>query len=115
MKRFILSVFCVVLATGAVAPSAQALPQLDPSFNLQTLRLREFDTRNRLANDAYIPEASGQTSESQRPQQEWSESEGSVEVEKTTTGSANASNASIASDDRLSSLTERRLDTLNRN
>ena len=47
MKRFLLSAFSVVLAAGAVAPAAQALPQVDPAFKLQTLRLSEFDTRNK--------------------------------------------------------------------
>ncbi|NJM98820.1 MAG: hypothetical protein HC800_18175 [Phormidesmis sp. RL_2_1] len=47
MKRFILSTISVLLATAAVAPTAQALPKLDPTFNLQTLRLSEFDSRNK--------------------------------------------------------------------
>lgn len=51
MKRFILSAFSVVLAAGAVAPTAQALPKVDPAFNLQTLRLSELDTRNKSEDD----------------------------------------------------------------
>ncbi|MEL6553413.1 MAG: hypothetical protein AAFQ63_08140 [Cyanobacteria bacterium J06621_11] len=47
MKRFILSAFSVLLATSAVAYEAQALPKVDPSFEIQTLRLREFDSRNK--------------------------------------------------------------------
>lgn len=51
MKRFILSAFSVVLAAGAVAPTAQALPKVDPAFTLQTLRLTELDTRNKSEDD----------------------------------------------------------------
>jgi len=51
MKRFILSAFSIVLAAGAVAPTAQALPQVDPAFKLQTLRLSEIDTRNKSEDD----------------------------------------------------------------
>ncbi|MBE9060503.1 hypothetical protein [cf. Phormidesmis sp. LEGE 11477] len=47
MKRFILSAFSVLVATGAIAPTAQALPQVSSDFDLQTLRLSEFDTRNK--------------------------------------------------------------------
>ena len=47
MRRLILSAFSVVLATAAIAPAAQALPELDSKFSLQTLRLSEFDTRNK--------------------------------------------------------------------
>lgn len=47
MQRFILSACAAVLATVAVAAETQALPKLDPAFNLQTLRLSELDTRNR--------------------------------------------------------------------
>lgn len=48
MKRFVLSAFSLVLAVSAVAaPSAQAFPKGDPAFKLQTLRLREFDARNK--------------------------------------------------------------------
>lgn len=39
MQRFILSIFSVVLATSAVAVNAEALPQLDPSFDFQAIRL----------------------------------------------------------------------------
>lgn len=47
MKRFFLSALSVVLAVGTVAPNAQALPQVDSAFSLQTIRLSEFDVRNR--------------------------------------------------------------------
>ncbi|MEM9949672.1 MAG: hypothetical protein AAF810_26875 [Cyanobacteria bacterium P01_D01_bin.36] len=47
MKRFILSAFSVLLATAAIAPVAQAAPTLSSDFNLQTLRLQEFDARNK--------------------------------------------------------------------
>lgn len=47
MQRFILSTVSVLLATAAVAPTAQALPKADADFNLQTLRLSELDTRNK--------------------------------------------------------------------
>ena len=61
MKRFILSAFSVVLATSAIAPAAQALPKLDSEFSLQTLRLQEFDARNKSEESEkpyYYPEAS---------------------------------------------------------
>ena len=60
MKRFILSAFSVVLATAAIAPAAQALPKIDSDFNLQTLRLSEFDARNKSeeSEKPYYPEAS---------------------------------------------------------
>lgn len=47
MQRFILSAFSVLLATAAVAPTAQALPKGDPNFNLQALRLSGLDIRNK--------------------------------------------------------------------
>lgn len=49
MQRFILSAFSILLVTAAVAPSAQALPQVSSDFDLQTLRLNEFDTRDRFS------------------------------------------------------------------
>lgn len=49
MQRFILSTVSILLVTAAVAPTAQALPQVSSDFNLQTLRLNEFDTRDRLS------------------------------------------------------------------
>lgn len=66
MKRFILSTFSVLLTTVAVAPTAQALPKIDADFNIQTLRLSEFDARNKSDEAAerpyYYPEASTQPS-----------------------------------------------------
>lgn len=47
MKRVIFSAFSVLLAAGAIAPTAHALPQIDPAFKLQTLRLNELDARNK--------------------------------------------------------------------
>lgn len=60
MKRFILSAFSVLLATVAVAPTAQALSKVDPAFTLQALRLSEFDTRNKSDENQhpYYPQAS---------------------------------------------------------
>ncbi|MEO1394927.1 MAG: hypothetical protein AAFV90_18640 [Cyanobacteria bacterium J06634_5] len=52
MKRFTLSAFSILLAVGAMAPTAQALPQVDADFKLQTLRLNEFDARNKSKVDA---------------------------------------------------------------
>jgi len=49
MQRFMLSAFSILLVTTAVAPSAQALPQISSDFDLQTLRLNEFDTRDRFS------------------------------------------------------------------
>ncbi|MEL6351919.1 MAG: hypothetical protein AAFR58_09150 [Cyanobacteria bacterium J06627_28] len=47
MKRFALSAFSVLLATAAIAPVAQAAPTLSSDFNIQTLRLQEFDARSK--------------------------------------------------------------------
>ncbi|MEL7355146.1 MAG: hypothetical protein AAFN40_01155 [Cyanobacteria bacterium J06560_6] len=47
MKRSILSICSVVLSVSALAHGAQAVPQVDSSFDLHTLRLSEFDTRNK--------------------------------------------------------------------
>ena len=55
MKRFILSSLSILLATAAIslgegfanAPTAQAAPKISADFNLQTLRLQEFDARNK--------------------------------------------------------------------
>ncbi|MEL6601854.1 MAG: hypothetical protein AAFP20_01370 [Cyanobacteria bacterium J06614_10] len=52
MKRFTLSALSVLLSVGAIAADAQALPQMDPSFKLQSLRLNELDTRNKSESDA---------------------------------------------------------------
>ena len=59
MRRFILSTFSVLLATAAVSPTVQALPEAAPTFKLQTLRLNEFDARDRLAPtpQAWSPQA----------------------------------------------------------
>lgn len=65
MQRFILSAFSVLLATVAVAPAAQALPKIDANFDIQTLRLSEFDARNKsseLQQPYYYPETSTQPS-----------------------------------------------------
>ncbi|MEL6853798.1 MAG: hypothetical protein AAFO83_01665 [Cyanobacteria bacterium J06607_13] len=52
MKRFTLSALSVLLSVGTIAADAQALPQMDPSFKLQSLRLNELDTRNKSESDA---------------------------------------------------------------
>ncbi|MFK8186266.1 MAG: hypothetical protein AB8B99_23055 [Phormidesmis sp.] len=56
MKRFTLSAFSIsalsVLMATAIAPTAQARPQADAPFKLQTLRLSEFDARNKSETDA---------------------------------------------------------------
>ncbi|MEL7226110.1 MAG: hypothetical protein AAF810_16040 [Cyanobacteria bacterium P01_D01_bin.36] len=65
MQRFILSAFSVLLATAAIAPTAQALPKTDTDFSLQMLRLSEFDVRNKGEDSQqpyYYPEASTQSS-----------------------------------------------------
>lgn len=60
MQRLILSACSVFLITAAVAPTAQALPKVDPGFTVQTLRLREFDTRNKSddGQQPYYPQTS---------------------------------------------------------
>lgn len=75
MQRFMLSAFSILLVTAAVAPTAQALPQVSSDFDLQTLRLNEFDTRDRLsttpqsdypqaATEAAYPDYSDQSAQS---------------------------------------------------
>ena len=51
LAAFSLSAFSALLVAGAIAPSAQALPKADSGFKLQTLRLREFDARNKNDSD----------------------------------------------------------------
>ena len=62
MKRFILSTCSVLLATAAIAPTAQALPKLDPAFDLQTRRLSELDRRTK--SDDYSASEYSEYSES---------------------------------------------------
>jgi len=47
LSTFSLSAFSVVIAVGAIAPTAKALPQVDADFKLQSLRLEELDARNK--------------------------------------------------------------------
>ncbi|MEO0769550.1 MAG: hypothetical protein AAFY72_08965 [Cyanobacteria bacterium J06649_4] len=58
MQRFILSAFSVVLATAAIAPAAQALPQTSSSFNLHQLRITELESRNKSEDEQkpYYPQ-----------------------------------------------------------
>lgn len=85
MKRFILSTVSIVLAVSAIAPSAQALPKVDSAFNLQTLRLREFDARNKSEDSEkpYYPytQAPAQTSEWTNPQTVTAEQERTADAE----------------------------------
>ncbi|MEL6353078.1 MAG: hypothetical protein AAFR58_15190 [Cyanobacteria bacterium J06627_28] len=60
MKRFVLSAASVLLATAALAPTAQAFSQIDSDFNLQTLRLGEFDGRSKSGEAPYYPETSAE-------------------------------------------------------
>ena len=69
MQRFMLSAFSILLVTAAVAPSAQALPEISEDFDLQTLRLNEFDARDRLA-----PTPQTWSSEAEADYQEYSDS-----------------------------------------
>lgn len=122
MKRFILSAFSVVLAAGAVAPAAQALPQVDPAFKLQTLRLSEFDTRNKSEDyqqtyGTYGQQTYGQQTYEQQslepatPQNDTSWEEQPVSTESTTW--ENAEEQSEAKAPSLS-LLERRHESLDR-
>ena len=122
MKRLILSAFSVVLAAGAVAPAAQALPQVDPAFKIQTLRLREFDSRNKSEDyqqtyGTYGQQTYGQqtyeeqTLESTTPQNETSWEKQPVRTESTTW--ENAEEQSDAKAPSLS-LLERRHESLDR-
>ncbi|MEM9948454.1 MAG: hypothetical protein AAF810_20670 [Cyanobacteria bacterium P01_D01_bin.36] len=63
MQRFILSAFSVLLATAAVAPTAQALPKIDSDFNVQTLRLNELDVRNKSdeGQQPYYPQTASES------------------------------------------------------
>ncbi|MGD1895324.1 MAG: hypothetical protein ACFB16_00050 [Phormidesmis sp.] len=104
MKRFILSAFSVLLATAAVAPIAQASTKVDANFNIQTLRLSEFDVRNKseeASQQPYdYPEASTQPSaqtvsveDSSAPTAESTEWERSATWETPTMQEAEASSA----------------------
>lgn len=89
MKRFILSAFSVVLAVGAVSSSsASALPQVESAFNIHTLRLSEFDTRNKSEDDQSPYYPYGQTP-AQTP--EWTNRQNtSVGDERTSEAEASA-------------------------
>jgi len=82
MKPFIFSAFSVLLATGAIAPAAQAFPKTDPTFNLQTQRLSEFDARNK-AEDAQQPYDYSQPSSYSAPQTVWTEQESAEPTDAT--------------------------------
>lgn len=114
MKRFILSVFSVVLAAGAVAPNAAAFPQLDADFKIQSLRLREFDARNKSeeAQAPYYPytQAPEQTSEWTTPQTVTSEQKPAIEAE----AKVPTAEATEAVSDRPLSVLERRRQVLDR-
>ncbi|MEM8502276.1 MAG: hypothetical protein AAF716_03880 [Cyanobacteria bacterium P01_D01_bin.1] len=69
MKRFTLSTFSVsafsaLLVAGAIAPAAQALPEVSANFKIQTLRLSELDTRNKAEErqTPYYPQTPAQVS-----------------------------------------------------
>ena len=51
MRRFVLSIFSVLLAAGATAPMGQAA-DIQQSFELQRLRITELDIRNKDAKSA---------------------------------------------------------------
>lgn len=69
MQRFMLSAFSILLVTAAVAPTAQALPQVSEDFDLQTLRLNEFDTRD---SSAPTPQAESSQAATEADYQEYS-------------------------------------------
>ncbi|MEL6553409.1 MAG: hypothetical protein AAFQ63_08120 [Cyanobacteria bacterium J06621_11] len=109
MKRFILSAFSVLIATSAIAPTAQALPKVDPSFEIQTLRLRELDTRNKSedSQQPYYP---------QTPTQSWTpdtsaEQESAQTTEPTTWENAEKQEEEVSSE---LTVTERRHQSLDR-
>jgi len=81
MQRFILSVFSVVLVAASVVPTAQAVPKVDPGFDVQTLRLREFDARNK-SDDGQQPYYS-ETSTQAWPQESAAEQESIQTIEPT--------------------------------
>ena len=131
MKRFIFSALSIVLAAGVAAPSAQALPQVDAAFKLQSLRLSELDARNKAdfklqtlrlsefdarnkaeeGKDAYVPygEAASEASEWTEPQNESAEEENVVEAEATAT-----EDVASEADAPTLSVTERRQQVLDR-
>lgn len=111
MKRFILSAFSVVLAAGAIAPAAQAFPQVDPAFKIQSRRLYELDARNKAEDD----QAAYDTYEQQPQEQAYPESatgwqEKPVREESTTW----KDEAPIEADAETLSLTDRRHALLDR-
>ena len=115
MKRFILSAFSVMLAVGAVAPTAQALPKLDSAFTLQTLRLNEFDARNK-SEDYEQPYGYPQSSTQPTPQNVATEQEPTPSAEPTVWQAPTAEEEVASADASLaSSLTELRHESLDRN
>ncbi len=116
MKRFILSAFSVVLAAGAVAPTAQALPTVDPDFNLQTLRLSELDARNKSEDDQPLYDTTYDTYEQQALEQPTVQNAPSWQKKPVNADSTVWENAEAQSEanDQSPSLTARRQASLDR-
>lgn len=47
-KRLVLSTIVALISSGTVAANVHAFPEVDPSFNLQQIRLQEQDIRDGL-------------------------------------------------------------------
>ena len=131
MQRFILSAFTVLLAASTVAPNAVAAPKGESGFNLQTVRLREFDARNK--SDFKLQtlrlrefDARNKSEEDEKPYypygqapeaSEWTNPQDvTAEQENTTnTGSTAPEATEVAEEDTQSlSVTERRQQSLDR-
>ena len=66
-----LSAFSALMALSAIAPAAQAFPELDPAFKIQSLRLREFDARNKsgdYSQQPYYPQSEYSQPEYSQPE-----------------------------------------------
>lgn len=112
MKRFALSAASVLLAAAALASTAQAAPQIDSAFDLQTLRLSEFDARNKSeeASQPYYSQISyPQTSTEATPQTVSADQDSLPMVE-----SAVWETTEIQEEESSLSLTERRQQSLDR-
>ncbi|MGD1898775.1 MAG: hypothetical protein ACFB16_17695 [Phormidesmis sp.] len=112
MRRFILSTFSVLLATAAVSPTVQALPEAAPTFKLQTLRLNELEVRNK-SEESTQPYYSQPYSQDVPAEQEETQTAESTGWQSTTEWEAPAAQPEDAST--ALSVTERRHQLLDRN
>jgi len=117
-----LSALSMLVTVGTMMPVAQARPQSEPAFNLQTMRLNELDARNKSEQEPqpyYSQPYYSQPSSQATPQPSSpavttdSDSLQTAEPAKPTTWQAPETQAESSSP--ALSLTQRRLQSLDRN